>query len=84
MLNSTCSFKPKEETTSRSLSNLMSHPRAEEEPGVEAEVEEAEAWVHQERLKKIGLQEEDNSHSEDNGNLEDPEEEDKGLTRAPM
>ena len=64
----------------------MSHPRAEEEPGVEAEVEEveAEAGVHQQRVRRIGLQGEDNSHSEDHGNQEDPGEEDKGLTRAPI
>ena len=49
----------------------MSHPRAEVDPGVEAEVEEAEA---EEGVvpRKTDSKEGDNSHSEDHGNPEEP------------
>ena len=61
----------------------MSHPRAEVDPGVEAEVEEAEA-EEEVVSRKTDSKEGDNSHSEDHGNLEGQGEEDKDLTRAQM
>ena len=61
----------------------MSHAREEVDPGVEAEVEEAEA---EEGVvpRKTDSKEGDNSHSEVHDNPEEQEEEDKDLTRAQM
>ena len=61
----------------------MSHPREEVDPGVEAEVEEAEA---EEGVvpRKTDSKEGDNFHSEVHGNPEEQEEEDKDLTRTQM
>ena len=56
----------------------MSHTKEEEEVGVEPEVGEAEVeeGAHP---KTTHLLPEDNSHSEDHGNLEDQEKEDRIL-----